>query len=124
MSEWRSPRMGLTTQQLFGIAIAIFSVLAVSTANLADLFGPAFAKAVSSASNILNAILAGVLTTISGEAKLLQNASNIKGVRPIEVTGEASPSIAALAINPDVSNVYASRTNIAEVKENAESEGH
>lgn len=91
-------------KQVLAIVIAIFSVLAVSSANLTDLFGANVAKTIGSASNLLNTILASVLAAYTSNSQQVKDASTLPGVE-VQVSREATQQVASLAMDPDQSSI-------------------
>lgn len=107
--------MNLNLKQAMAILIAILSVLAVSTTNLADLFGPQTAKIIASASNMLNAMLAGIMAVITGQAAMVKDVAAMEGVEPIKVNAQANSTLAAIAMDPNVDKVSALSKDAATV---------
>lgn len=107
--------MNLNFKQALAILIAILSVLAVSTANLTDLFGEHVAKAVGSASNLLNAIIAGVLTAVTSQTSMVKDVAAMPGVERIRVNAQADTSLATIAMNPDYAKISATPADAAAV---------
>lgn len=116
--------MGLNLRQMMAILIAILSVLAVSTTNLSDLFGPTAAKIIVSASNMLNAMLAGILGVITGQAAMVKDVAAMPGVEPIKVNAKANSVLAAIAMDPNVDKVAALSTDAAAVAATATNGKH
>lgn len=95
----------MNLKQILGGLVVVLSVLIGSTAQLQDLFGPTIAKSIVSAASILNAISGGWLTILTSQANTVRDASNTVGVEPLKINEKASPSVAAVAVNPNVDNV-------------------
>lgn len=99
--------MKINFNQALAVLIAILSVLAVSTANLTDLFGETIAKTVSSAANLINAMIAGILAAYTGQAQMVKDVAAMPGIEPIKVNAEANATLAAVAMDPAVDKVSA-----------------
>lgn len=97
--------MGLNYKQGIAILIAILSVLAISTTNLADLFGPTTAKVISSTANMLNAMLAGILGVLTGQASTVKEVAAMPGVERIRINAQADQTLAAIAMDPAMNKV-------------------
>src|SRR5690242_4223769 len=97
--------MGLNRNQILALIIATLSVLGASTAQLTDLFGPALAKTIISASSLLTGILSGWMAIVTGQAGMVKDVSNITGVETIKINKEANPTLARVALDPAVNNV-------------------
>lgn len=100
--------MNLNSKQLLGIAVVVVSVLAISTTQLTDLFGPDAAKKVVAAAIMLNGIFGGIIATIGGDLTQGQQVKQVlamPGVEKLDVNGKASPALAALAVDPNVNKI-------------------
>lgn len=91
-------------KQVLAIAIAVLGVLAVSSANLQDLFGQAIAKYITSAANLLTTLLAAVLANYTSTSQSVIDTGNIKGVE-VQVSRDAPQQIAALAVDESQQSV-------------------
>lgn len=97
--------MNLNLKQSISIFIVIFSVLAISTTNLTEIFGPHMAKVVASAANMVNAMLAGILGVITGQAAMVKDVAAMPGIEPLKINAQANSTLAAIATDPDQPNV-------------------
>lgn len=111
--------MNLNGKQIIGIVIAILGVLMISTSQLTDLFGAGTAKNIVSTAALLNSILGSVMAVITSNTQTVKDASNTLGVQPLRITSDASPAIAALAVNPNVSNIGPASHAFEDVKAKA-----
>lgn len=104
--------MNLNGKQLLGIAIIVVSVLAISTTQLTDLFGPDAAKKVVAAAIILNGILGGTITLIGGDisqGQQVRQVLDMPGVEHININANANPTLAALAVDPNIDKISPTR---------------
>ena len=90
--------MNLTPLQIIGIILAVNGALAGATAQLTDLFGPAWAHAIVSASSLGSAILGGIVASISGQGSQIRNVIAMGG--RIQATENATPALAQAAVDP------------------------
>lgn len=97
--------MQINLKQVIGIVIAILGVLMISTAQLTDLMGAGAAKTVTSVAALLNSILGSVMAVITSNTQTVKDASDTTGVEPIRINRDASKSLAAMAVDPSISNV-------------------
>ena len=102
----------MNRNQILGGCVVVVSVLMISTAQLTDLFGPTAAKSIVSAAAMLNGILGGWVTLMSNQANLVKDASGVTGVEPIKINAQASPALAALAVDPNAPNVGATTPTV------------
>jgi len=112
--------MNLTPLQIIGIVLAINGALTGATAQLTDLFGALVAKDIVSVASLGSAILGGIITAISGQASQIRNVAAIQGDdgRPavrINVNANATPDLAAMAVDPKQPNVGATTPAVREV---------
>jgi hypothetical protein len=103
---------GLTRNQVLGSFVVVCSVLMISTAQLTDLFGPTTAKAIVSATSILNGILGGWVTMMGSAGQQLRDVAALDpgslargvaalpGIDRVVVNTIAAPSLAAAAVDP------------------------
>jgi len=100
--------MNLNGKQIISIVGAVLSVLMISTAQLTDLFGPGVAKTVVSIAGLGNTIISSVMAVITGT--LTQDAQvkqvlDMPGVSRIAINKQASPVLAAMAMDPDIDKI-------------------
>ena len=100
--------MNLNGKQIISIIGAVLSVLMISTAQLTDLFGAGVAKTVVSVAVLGNLILQSVMAAITGtlsQDAQVKQVLEMPGVSRIAVNKQASPSLAAMAMNPDIDKI-------------------
>lgn len=97
--------MNLNFKQVLAILGAILSVLMISTAQLTDLFGPGPTKLIVSAAALFNTMFSSILAVVTGQAAMVKDVSNMKGVEPLKINAQANPTLAAIATDPDQPNV-------------------
>lgn len=90
----------MTRNQILGACVVVVSVLMISTAQLTDLFGPTVAKSIVSAAAILNGILGGWVTLMSGQAGMIKDVAAMPGVSRVSINPQASSAVAAVAVDP------------------------
>lgn len=90
----------MNRKQAIGMTIVVLGVLMVSTAQLTDIFGPAAAKTVTSLAGMLNSILGGWLTLINSDTATFNDTKAMTGVESIQINKNATPALAAQAIDP------------------------
>jgi hypothetical protein len=93
--------MNLNRNQLLAIAIAVLSVLAGSTSQLTDLFGPAWTKIIIAISTISTASLSSVLAVITSQGGQVHDVLGMTGVEHIDVNASANKTLATIAMDPD-----------------------
>lgn len=92
-------------KQVISICIVVLGVLMVSTAQLTDLFGAHVAKGVVSLAAIVNSILGGVMSVITGQASMIKEVAAMPGIEPIKVNAQANTTLAAIATDPNQPNI-------------------
>lgn len=112
----------MNAKQILGLAIVVVSVLGVSTTQLTELFGPNLAKQIGAACIILNGILGGSITIIAGnlapevqarqlsvlpagQDAMVRSVLDMKGVEKIDVNKQANPTLAKIAVDPNVDKI-------------------
>src|SRR4051812_41639693 len=95
----------LNLKQSIAIVIAVLGVLAVSSANLTDLFGPHVAKLAVSAANLLTAVLGSVMAVITSQSGTVKDVLAMDGVERIGVNASANKTLAAIAVDPSVDKI-------------------
>ncbi len=111
--------MNLNGKQIISIIMAILSVLMISTTQLTDLFGPALAKTIVSASGLVNTILGGILAAITSQSNQIKDVAAMPGVERIEVNKNANQTLAALAVDKTVDKVAPTASAVDEVLKTA-----
>lgn len=97
--------MNLNGKQLIAIAIAVLGVLAVSSANLTDLFGPKVAKLAVSAANLLTAIFGSIMAIITSQSGTVKDVLAMPGVEKININAQANQTLAAIAVDPTINKI-------------------
>lgn len=97
--------MSLNPKQILGILIVVFSVLAVSTAQLTDIFGPQMAKIITSVAGLANAIMGGIVTLFSTQTSLVKEVAAMPGVERVSVNASANQTLATMAVDPQQDKV-------------------
>jgi hypothetical protein len=111
--------MQINLKQIISIAIAVLGVLMISTTQLTDLFGAGVAKTVVSLAALLNTTLGSVMAVISSTSQQFKDVSNTTGVEPLRINKDASPEIAALAVDPKIDNIAPTMTDRVAVEAKA-----
>lgn len=100
--------MNLNGKQIFLIIGAIVSVLMIAGPQLTDLFGSATAKNVTSAAGLVNLMINSVMVALTGnltQDQQVKQVLDMKGVERLRVNENASPALAALAMDPAVNKI-------------------
>lgn len=97
--------MNLNGKQIIGIIAAVLSVLAVSTAQLTDIFGPGPAKAILSVAGLANAVINSILVTLNGQGSTVREVLAMPGVEKINVNAQANKTLADIAVDPTVDKI-------------------
>lgn len=113
----------MTPKMILAIVVAILSVLIASTAQLSELFGPAVAKTIVTIASLVNSLLASIAAVLSSQASIVKEASQVPGVEPMKINANASPSVAAVAIDPQNLKIDAAPGAEAAVREIARGNG-
>lgn len=111
--------MNLNGKQLIAILIAVLSVLAASTAQLNDIFGPVAAKYIVSVAGLLTACLSTVLMVTTSQSSVVRDVAAMPGVSQITVNAQANKALAAIAMDPAADKVAASPEAAATVAQTA-----
>lgn len=96
--------LGLNRNQWLGIAVIIVGALLVSKDSLATLFSSDIAGKIIAACAILNLIIGGIFTIITGQTGMASQLQNLKGVS-LQIDKTADPSLAKLAVSPAFDNI-------------------
>lgn len=97
--------MNLNGKQIISIIAAVVSALMLATTQLTDIFGAPTAKLIVSSAALANMILNSIIAAITGQSTLIREVANTKGIEPLRINAEASPALAAMAVNPLESNI-------------------
>ena len=112
--------MNLNRNQIISIVIAVLSVMAGSTAQLTDLFGPGIAKTIISVAGLCNTILSTVLAVISSQGAQVHDVLAMPGVEHIDVNAAANKTLAAIAIDPSVNKIAPTQAALQQVTQTAQ----
>lgn len=91
--------MTLNGKQIVLIVIAMLSFLAGASANLTDLFGAGVAKVIVSAATFANGLISAMMAQFLSNTNVVRDAGAMQGVE-VQISRSATPSIAALAVDP------------------------
>jgi len=100
--------VNLNGKQIISIVGAVLSVLMISTAQLTDLFGAGIAKTVVSVAGLGNLILQSVMAAITGtlsQDAQVKQVLQMPGVERLRINKDASPALAAMAMDPAVDKI-------------------
>lgn len=111
--------MNLNFNQIVAITIAVLGVLAASTVQLTDLFGPMAAKTVISVATLLTSVLSAILAAITGQGSMVRGVQDMPGVEKIVVNSEANKTLAQLAVDPQQPKIEAAPEDLRVVKATA-----
>lgn len=92
--------MNLNRNQILALVICTLGVLAASTAQLNDLFGPAVTKYLVSGATLIMTILSGWVAILSGQGSQLAAVQAMPGVEKITVNSKANATLATMAVDP------------------------
>lgn len=98
----------MNAKQVIGVTIAVMGVLAISSTELTDLFGPAMAKSIKSVALLLSSILGASVAAIGGtptQSDQVRNVLNMPGVERLEVNAHATPALAQLAMDENINKI-------------------
>lgn len=109
----------LTTGQWLGIVLAILGVLAASTAQLNELFGPAVAKTIGTIANLTMSIMSAVLVVLTGQSAQVQAVQAMPGVEKIVVNENANQTLASMAVDPQQKKIETAPGTASAVAETA-----
>ena len=99
--------MTLTPQQWIAITIGMLSFLGGASAQLTQLFGPTVAADVASTVALLAGMLSVPLTVLTGQSAQVKAVQAMPGVEAITINKNASPTLAAIAVDPSNAKVDA-----------------
>lgn len=92
--------MNLNSYQYFLIAVAILSAVSGMTAQFTDLFGAGPAHLIVTAASAANTLITAIMTPLVGNASMVKNVAALPGVDRVQVNTQATPAIAAVAVDP------------------------
>lgn len=113
--------MNLNRNQVLAITIGVLSALAVSTAQLTDIFGPGAAKTIISVAGLLNSILSSILAGSTGQSGIIKDALAMPGVENIQVNRQANQTLASIAVDPAQDKIQPTPMDAAKVNQIATS---
>lgn len=91
--------------QMLLVLVALLGATAGSAAQLTDLFGATTAHTIVSAASFLTTIITAVMTPLTGNVNMLKTTAALPGVKVQVSAAQATPAIAAVAVDPDQPNV-------------------
>jgi len=112
--------VNLNRNQIISIVIAVLSVMAGSTAQLTDLFGPGIAHTIISVAGLCNTILSSVMVIITSQGAQVRDVLAMPGVEKINVNAAANKTLAAIAIDPSVDKIAPTQAAIQQVTQTAQ----
>lgn len=96
--------LGLNRNQWLNVAVIIVGALLVSKDQLETLVNVVIAGKIIAACGILNLILGGLGTMITGQTGMAAQLQNLRGVK-LNVDKTADPALARLAVDPRYDNI-------------------
>lgn len=112
--------MNLNRNQIISIIIAVLSVMAGSTAQLTDLFGPGIAKTIISVAGLCNTILSSVMVIITSQGSQVRDVLAMPGVDKIDINAAANKTLAEIAIDPKVDKIAPTPQAMTKVTQTAQ----
>ena len=109
----------LTLGKKISMALVLMNAIAAGTSQLDPIMGHAAASATAGLASLLGTVLAGwiflvndpqslvqqVQNTQGGQTALVKSVLAMPGVEPLEVNRKATPELAALALDPNISKI-------------------
>lgn len=83
------------------------------------IFGEALALKIVAGLGMLNIIINSISTALSGQAALVKDVAAMPGVEKITINAEANPTLAAVAVDPNVDKVAPIRQDMDVVTQTA-----
>lgn len=96
--------LGLNRNQWLGITVIVIAALLVSKDQLATLFNADIATKIVAACAILNLVVGGAITVITGQTGMASQLQSLPGVQ-LQIDKTADPSLAKLAVSPAFDNI-------------------
>src|ERR1700727_1936111 len=93
--------LNLNGKQVIQIIGVIISVAMVSSAQLTDLLGPSVAKTIVTIAGLLNMTLQGIAVALQAQTAQVHDVAAMPGVDRISVNAQATPELAAAAVDKD-----------------------
>lgn len=113
----------ITTLQWIGIIILFNTTLLGSASQLGDLsLTPNMVKAILAFATLGNGFLGGLVTMFGGQGSMVATVSNFTGVEPLKINANASPALAAVAMDPAQDKVSPKASDIEAVNATAKGE--
>jgi len=107
----------MNINRVISIILVVLGVLVASTAQLTDLVGPGPTKTIVSLSSLIMSILSGTLGILSGATAQVRAVSRMPGIDPIHANENATPAVAAMALDPREPGITAAPGKLAAVQE-------
>lgn len=102
----------LTQIQWIGFVIGAAGFLGGATGNLQVLFGPNGATYIASACGLASGLAGVFLMATTGQSALVKTVTDMPGVDRITVNNQATPALAAMAVDKAVNKVGPSNGNL------------
>lgn len=97
--------MNITRNQWIAIAVLALSIMMGATAQLTELFGAANAKYLVTGAGLVNSFLAGIQLILGGQGTQVKDVLAMPGIQKVEVNAMANPTLAAIAVDPNVNKI-------------------
>lgn len=108
----------LTSLQKLSIAIGLFTFLGGSVAQLDVVVGVGISKIIVALCTLAAGSISVVMTVVSGQTSQLANVQAMPGVSGVTINGQASPAVAAMAVddaNSKIGPAPGSERRVAEI---------
>jgi hypothetical protein len=97
--------MQLNGKQIVLMILAMLGFVAAGANQLDPIIGVTAAKAVASIAAFVGGLMSAAMTPLLSNDRTVRDASNTTGVEPIRINEQASQSLAALAVDPSITNI-------------------
>ena len=111
--------MNVTTKQWFQIVSGIISGLITGAALLQTLFGQDLTLKIVAGLGICGIILNSIGTAFSTQTAQVKDVLDMPGVEHIAVNAQATPALAAIAVDPGVDKISPTQAALATVTQTA-----
>lgn len=109
----------MNTNRILGIVIAVLGVWAGAGAAFDTLLGHTIAVIVTTAAGLAVATLGAVIGVTSNQTNQVKAVLAMDGVEHIDVNARANPTLAAMAVDPDVDKIAPIPSETAKVEATA-----
>lgn len=110
----------VTRNQWIAITILALGLISGATGQMTDIFGAGVAKSIASAASFLSSFVAGVQIILGGQSQQVKDVRAMDGVQHIEINEKATPTLAAMAMDPTEPKIAPSQASAAQVEAIAE----